>query len=65
VHPYQTEVFEVLEGTIVFKAGGEQIVAEAGDTVTVEPGTATSSGTPATPPHASAARCGRPCSSSA
>jgi hypothetical protein len=40
VHPYQTEVFEVLEGTIVFKAGGEQIVAEPGDTVTGEPGTA-------------------------
>ena len=39
-HPYQTEVFEVLEGEIVFKVGGETIVATAGTSVTVEPGTA-------------------------
>ena len=40
MHPFQTEVFEVLEGTIEFKAGGKEIVAGAGDTVVVEPGTA-------------------------
>ena len=40
VHPYQTEVFEILEGEVTFKAGGESIVASAGATVTVEPGTA-------------------------
>ncbi len=39
-HPYQTEIFEVLEGEIVFKVGGETIVATAGTSVTVEPGTA-------------------------
>lgn len=40
VHPYQTEVFEILEGTVGFKAGGETILAGAGETVVVEPGTA-------------------------
>jgi quercetin dioxygenase-like cupin family protein len=40
VHPYQTEVFEILEGEVGFKAGGETIVAGAGETVVVEPGTA-------------------------
>jgi quercetin dioxygenase-like cupin family protein len=40
VHPYQTEVFEVLEGEVGFKAGGETIVAGPGETVVVEPGTA-------------------------
>jgi quercetin dioxygenase-like cupin family protein len=39
-HPYQTEVFTVLEGEITFVAGGRTIVARSGDTVTVEPGTA-------------------------
>ena len=39
VHPYQTEVFEILEGEITFRAGRETIVAKAGDTVRVEPGT--------------------------
>ena len=39
VHPYQTEVFEILEGELTFKAGMETIVAKAGDTVRVEPGT--------------------------
>jgi quercetin dioxygenase-like cupin family protein len=38
-HPYQTEVFTVLEGEITFVAGGETIVAQAGTTVRVEPGT--------------------------
>ena len=40
VHPYQTEVFEILEGELGFKAGGETIVAGPGETVVVEPGTA-------------------------
>jgi quercetin dioxygenase-like cupin family protein len=39
VHPYQTEVFEILEGELTFRAGSETIVAKAGDTVRVEPGT--------------------------
>ena len=40
VHPYQTEVFEILEGEVGFKAGGKTIVAGPGETVVVEPGTA-------------------------
>src|SRR5262245_14604258 len=40
VHPYQAAVFEVLEGEVGFKAGGETIIAGPGDTVVVEPGTA-------------------------
>ena len=40
VHPYQTEVFEVLEGEVGFKADGRTIIAGSGDTVVVEPGTA-------------------------
>ena len=39
-HPYQTEVFEVVEGELMFKVGGETITATAGTSVTVEPGTA-------------------------
>ena len=39
-HPYQTEVFEVVEGELMFKVGGETITATAGASVTVEPGTA-------------------------
>ena len=40
VHPYQTEVFEILDGEVGFKAGGETILARTGETVVVEPGTA-------------------------
>jgi quercetin dioxygenase-like cupin family protein len=40
VHPYQTETFEILEGEVTFRAGTETIVARAGETVRVEPGTA-------------------------
>ena len=40
VHPYQTEVFEILEGEVGFEAGGETLVAVPGETVVVEPGTA-------------------------
>jgi quercetin dioxygenase-like cupin family protein len=39
VHPYQTETFEILEGEITFRAGKKTIVAKAGDTVRVDPGT--------------------------
>jgi len=40
LHPYQTETFEVIEGEITFKVGGDRIVAKAGETLVVEPGTA-------------------------
>ena len=39
VHPYQTERFEITEGTVNFKLGREHVVAKAGDIVIVEPGT--------------------------
>ena len=35
VHPHQTERFEIVEGTVVFRIGGEQTTATAGDVVTV------------------------------
>ncbi len=38
VHPYQTEVFEILEGEITFKAGGKTFTAAAGEVVEVTPG---------------------------
>jgi quercetin dioxygenase-like cupin family protein len=38
VHPFQTEVFEVLEGELTFRAGGKTFVADAGETVRVTPG---------------------------
>ena len=38
VHPYQSERFEILSGTIEFTLGKERIVAKEGDVVTVEPG---------------------------
>jgi mannose-6-phosphate isomerase-like protein (cupin superfamily) len=40
MHPYQTEVFEVVEGELMFEVGGETITATAGTSVTVEPRTA-------------------------
>ena len=40
MHPYQTERFEVLEGRVGLSVAGEEVVAEPGDVVTVEPGTA-------------------------
>src|SRR5262245_36121316 len=40
MHPFQTEVFEVLEGELTFKLAGEVVVATAGESVTVEKGTA-------------------------
>jgi quercetin dioxygenase-like cupin family protein len=39
VHPHQTERFEVLAGRLGLRAGGDDLVAEPGDVVTVEPGT--------------------------
>jgi len=39
-HPYQTEVFEVIEGELMFEVGGKTTAAAAGTSVTVEPGTA-------------------------
>lgn len=38
VHPYQTEVFEVLYGRIGVKLGGKKIEAGAGEVIVVEPG---------------------------
>ena len=35
VHPVQSERFEIVD----FKVGGKHVVAEAGDVITVEPGT--------------------------
>jgi quercetin dioxygenase-like cupin family protein len=40
VHPYQTETFEILNGTVHFQLGKETVVANTGDTLRVEPGTA-------------------------
>jgi len=39
VHPYQSERFEVLEGTLEFRQGRRRITATAGDVVTVTAGT--------------------------
>ena len=39
VHPHQTERFEVLAGRLGLRVGGDDLVAEPGDAVTVEPGT--------------------------
>ena len=39
VHPYQTEEFEVLSGSVEFRRNGEKVVAHERDSVTIEPGT--------------------------
>jgi quercetin dioxygenase-like cupin family protein len=39
LHPYQTEEFEILAGTVEFRHGRKKVVARAGESVTVEPGT--------------------------
>jgi quercetin dioxygenase-like cupin family protein len=39
VHPYQTEEFQILSGTVEFRHGRKKVVARAGETVRVEPGT--------------------------
>jgi quercetin dioxygenase-like cupin family protein len=38
VHPYQTEEFEIISGSVEFKKNGKKVVAHDGDSVTVEPG---------------------------
>jgi quercetin dioxygenase-like cupin family protein len=38
VHPNQSETFEVISGELSMKAGGDTLVAKAGDVVTVAPG---------------------------
>jgi mannose-6-phosphate isomerase-like protein (cupin superfamily) len=40
VHPFQSESFEVLSGTLGIRVGRRTVVAGPGDTVTVRPGTA-------------------------
>ena len=40
LHPFQTERFEVLAGTLGVRRGNEQVELRAGDTVIVEPGEA-------------------------
>jgi quercetin dioxygenase-like cupin family protein len=39
LHPNQTERFEVLEGRLGLRVGDQELLAEPGDVVTVEPGT--------------------------
>jgi mannose-6-phosphate isomerase-like protein (cupin superfamily) len=39
LHPFQTERFEVLAGTLGMRRGKEKLELRAGDVVTVEPGT--------------------------
>lgn len=39
VHPFQTERFNMLDGTIEFRVGGETVQAAAGDELIVPPGT--------------------------
>lgn len=39
VHPFQSERFEILAGTAEFRVGKENLTAEPGDVVIVEPGT--------------------------
>jgi quercetin dioxygenase-like cupin family protein len=38
IHPFQTETFEILAGTVAFRVEGEVVTAEAGDVLTVDPG---------------------------
>lgn len=40
MHPYQTETFEIVSGSVAFKVDGETVTAVPGDVVTVEPGQA-------------------------
>jgi mannose-6-phosphate isomerase-like protein (cupin superfamily) len=39
-HPYQSETFHILEGSVGFKVGGKKVELRAGDGVTVPPRTA-------------------------
>jgi quercetin dioxygenase-like cupin family protein len=38
VHPYQTERFEVTDGTVEFRLGRRRVLASRGEMVTVDPG---------------------------
>ena len=40
LHPYQSERFELVSGTLTMKVGSRKLEAKAGDVVVVEPGTA-------------------------
>jgi quercetin dioxygenase-like cupin family protein len=40
VHPFQTERFDILHGTVGFRVGSQITKAEAGETLVVPPGTA-------------------------
>jgi len=40
VHPNQTETFRIVDGTVGFRIGRGRVVATAGETVVVKPGTA-------------------------
>ena len=40
VHPYQTEIFTVSTGRLGLKRGREKLVAEAGESVLIDPGVA-------------------------
>ena len=40
LHPFQTERFEVLEGTLAMRRGKEKVELGEGETIVVEPGTA-------------------------
>jgi mannose-6-phosphate isomerase-like protein (cupin superfamily) len=39
LHPYQTERFELVSGTLTMKVGGRKLEAKPGDVVVIEPGT--------------------------
>jgi quercetin dioxygenase-like cupin family protein len=39
VHPYQTERFTIVSGSVTFDAGGREFTALSGEEVVVEPGT--------------------------
>jgi quercetin dioxygenase-like cupin family protein len=40
LHPYRTEVLNVIDGSVGFRANGETVVAGPGQAVVVEPGAA-------------------------
>src|SRR4029079_15492958 len=39
LHPYQTERFELVSGTLTMRVGARKFEAKAGDVVVIEPGT--------------------------
>ena len=56
VHPAQTELFEVVEGSVMFRLDGQELEAGPGDRVLVPRAGSTSSGTRARTWRASGAR---------